>query len=440
MNETKQASATEAVREPQRRLESIVSPSRRLLRLTFGLMPLWMMVAMGGVCRVAADEGSSLRFVQPDRASGTSAAVVVSPDVALAHTALMMPLDRQGQVVSKGNASAQADRVLSNLNWALAAAGSGREQTVKITIYAANHETLDAVRASVAQAFPGPTRPAATWVVNQQPDDDILVTMDAVAVAPLRDPDHITRLTSDQLSGSDDVAHVAVMPPGDVFHVAGQVAPGEKLADAAAKTTRELHRTLEHFGISASQVVRVKAFIQPMAESEDARRAIAAVYDDRGPAIVMTEWQAELPRPTEIELIAVNPNVQGDADAARYLTPPWLNASPVYSRVAAARADAHRGWVYFSGLTPDPERSPQDQVSQAFDRLQTLCRETDSDFNHLIKATYYVRDDAITKALGVVRPDYYDPERPPSASLIRVRGVADPDADYTLDMIGIRVE
>lgn len=396
------------------------------------------------------------RFVRPDQAAGTSAAVVVDPAAALAHTALIKPIDRHGEIVGAADAGAQADRVLSNLNEALAVAGSGLDQVVKLTVYAADQAALDAARASVAQAFSGPTRPAATWVVNRQPNEAIRVTMDAVAIAPLRQADRVTWLRSDQLSVESHAGHVAVMPPGQAVYIAGQVAPGETLAAAAGDTVRELYRTLEHIGLTAANVVQVKAFVQPIDRADDAHRAIAMAHGElaaadgasegrtaesaKVPPIVITEWQAALPRPTEIELIAINPGVRSNGGAVRYAAPPWLSESPVFSRIALARADAHLGWVYFSGLTPAAGLTPTEQVSQVFGRLRELCRETGSNFQHLVKATYYVVDPEITKALGEVRPRYYDPQRPPAASLVQVRGAAQPDTNYTLDMIGVRVE
>src|SRR5690606_36758184 len=126
------------------------------------------------------DPAMIMRFVDSNRDSGTSAAVIVRPGETLAHTSLMRPVDRTGKIVNQGKAGPQADRVLSNLNWALAAAGAGRESTVKMTVYVADDAVLTAARDSVAQAFPGPVRPAVTWIVNRQPDPAILVTMDAV--------------------------------------------------------------------------------------------------------------------------------------------------------------------------------------------------------------------------------------------------------------------
>lgn len=411
-------------------------------------------VAVGGMPGVpceAADDDSEIRYIDPDTAAGTSAAVVVSPNVALAHTALLLPVNRENEVVGGGDAASQADRVLSNLDRALAAAGASREKMVRLNVYAADYPSLDAARKRVAEAFPGPTRPAATWIVTAQPRKEVLVTMDAVAVAPLRDANRVARFVADELPAPHGLSHVTVMPPGEIYYISGQLEKGESLAEGVRNTMAGLHRTLEHFGLNAGEhVVQIKAFINPMDQSDEALKAIAESYDAPGaPPVVITEWQATIPGPTEIEMIAAKPlpaaparerGRDGEGQAARFLTPPWMSASPVYSRAAVVRSSAHRGWVYFSGISAAPDLPAEEQAAEVFEVLQRLCEQTGCDFDHLIKATYYACDPTVSPALRTVRPRYYNAERPPAASLIHVRGVGAADGIYTLDMIGVSVK
>jgi len=395
---------------------------------------MWIALAVSQV--VGAER--RVAYIDPDRATNSSAAVIVPPHLALAHTGLMLPVNREGKV-DEGDAAVQADRVLANLNWALAAAGSGREYTVKVNAYVADAESLALVRKRVTEAFHGPVRPAVTFVINDQPQSDILVTMDAVAVAPLREPNKITRFHSHQLPVTHGLSHVTVMPPGEVYYVSGQVAPGEDLAQAVTATMKQLHDTLEHFGLRGSQVVQVKAFIDPMTQADAAMSAIAAMYDqDAMPSVVITQWQAPESMPTEIELIAVRPSETRNDEAVRYLTPPSMTASPVFSRVAVANAAAHHGWVYYSGVHAADAGSVEQQVEQVFAALKRLTDRAGSDFDHLVKATYYISDPEVQTALGKLRPHHYNPQRPPAASLIQVRGTGVAQRSYTLDMIGVR--
>lgn len=406
---------------------------------------------------MAADDAPEVRYVDPDPASGTSAAVVVPPNAALAHTALLLPVNREDAVVGKGDATAQADRVLSNLDRALAAAGASRETMVRLNVYAADYPSLEAARKRVAKAFPGPARPAATWIVTAQPRQDVLVTMDGVAVAPLREPQRIARFVADELPTTHSLSHVSVMPPGEIYYISGQLEKGNSLAEGVRNTMAGLHRTLEHFGLDPNQhVVQVKAFINPMDQADEALQAIADSYQGGGaPPVVLTEWQATIPGPTEIEMIAAKPlptkpqpakpqpsDASADAasEAARFLTPPWLSSSPVFSRAAVVRSSAHRGWVFVSGISADAKLPAEAQAEKVFEILQKLCERTGCDFNHLIKATYYACDPTVSPALRAVRPKYYNAERPPAASLIHVRGVGAADGIYTLDMIGVSVK
>jgi enamine deaminase RidA (YjgF/YER057c/UK114 family) len=53
------------------------------------------------------------------------------------------------------------------------------------------------------------------------------------------------------------------------------------------------------------------------------------------------------------------------------------------------------------------------------------------------RITSYVTDDAASKALNDLRPNYYDPARPPAASKATVPGVGLDGRTVTLDMIAV---
>ena len=69
--------------------------------------------------------------------------------------------------------------------------------------------------------------------------------------------------------------------------------------------------------------------------------------------------------------------------------------------------------------------------------LKQLLDRTGSDLRHLVKATYYVSDDVADRKLNEIRPEFYDPRRPPSASKARVPGVGLAGKSITLDMIAV---
>jgi hypothetical protein len=54
---------------------------------------------------------------------------------------------------------------------------------------------------------------------------------------------------------------------------------------------------------------------------------------------------------------------------------------------------------------------------------------------HLVKATYFVSDEALSREHNVVRPEYFSPRRPPAASKATVRGVGLPGHGISMDFI-----
>jgi len=43
-------------------------------------------------------------------------------------------------------------------------------------------------------------------------------------------------------------------------------------------------------------------------------------------------------------------------------------------------------------------------------------QQVGADFDHMVKATYYVTDNASSRLLGTIREELYNPRRPPAAS------------------------
>jgi enamine deaminase RidA (YjgF/YER057c/UK114 family) len=139
--------------------------------------------------------------------------------------------------------------------------------------------------------------------------------------------------------------------------------------------------------------------------------------------------------PIEIELIAAAGAPTGkEPDAIEFITPPGMKPSPVYAKITRV----NRGrLIYVSSLYSPEHRNATTQVREVFGELHKLMQEAGGDLKHLAKATYYVSAADVSKALNDIRPDYYDPLRPPAASKAQVRGVAMPHRTFTMDMIGV---
>jgi 2-iminobutanoate/2-iminopropanoate deaminase len=90
-------------------------------------------------------------------------------------------LDSQGRVVGPGSLVEQAKYVFSRIDEALAAAGSGRESLIKITMYVTTMEGLAELRAA-RDGWLGAARPASTLVqVAGLVHDGLLIEVDALA-------------------------------------------------------------------------------------------------------------------------------------------------------------------------------------------------------------------------------------------------------------------
>lgn len=358
-------------------------------------------------------------------------------DLPLAHTDQFLPLDPAGTLVGRGDLEAQVGQVLQNLRAALDLAGADLQELAKLNVYLADDSLRSGVLNVLARSFPNGARPAIAFVTIELPHPGAMVAMDAVAVAPSGGGmDRVLHLRSDALHGGTGQAHVSVLPRGGSVYISGQAIQGDP-AEAVERTMASLHATLAFLGLSAEDVVQVKAFTNTMAEGGTVEQRIEEYYRHKPtPPVVVSEWRQER-LPVEIELIAARGKVGEPADAGdavTYATPPGMSTAPTFSRVA----EIHRGSrVYLSGLYGTAGQDDRDQVHHIFAELQRLLADAGSDFDHLVKATYYHSTAAAGRALNEIRPTLYPPERPPAASKIEVRGVGRQHATVTLDMIAV---
>ena len=399
------------------------------------LFPFWVLLAIVLGSKALGQTDRVIQTIQPDDATGMSLAVVVG-NTALAHTTQLLPVDQEGRIVGGSDAGRQIDRVLGNLGTALAEVGSTLEQLVKINVYVARNEIVPKVKRRFSQAFPQSVRPAVAFVVTPLPHPDALVAMDAVAAVPNgQNLQAVSRRRSLRLFSKSGMAHVSVLPRGGVVYVAGQSARGP-LAQATRQTMQSLLATLEHLGLNRDHVVELKAFMRPMTDTAVVAKEIARDYESQDklvPPISYVEWISG--NSIEIELVAYAPPRRSSSQAdelVSYITPPGMTASPVFSRVAQVHSSRT---IYFSGLVAANQTDAEGQIRDIFGSLRRLLKKTGSDFRHLAKATYYVSDADASRKLNEIRPEFYDPKRPPAASKAMVKGVGMIGRTVTIDMI-----
>ena len=361
-----------------------------------------------------------LKRLATDEFTGGSSAVVVS-DVPLLHTA---QFGDPGPDTEKRSAVEQTARVLGLLE---AAVGGDLDKIVRLNVCVANAEAVDPVRATLTKLLPNGKRPAVTFVVGSLADPGAKVAMDAVAIVDQKLP-RVHFVGPDGPMGH----RAAILPAGGRVYISGQAEKGATPAEAARKTLASLRDTLEFLGLDDSHVVQCKSFLKPISATADVAKEFEAHFGKgKVPPLVFVEWESNLP--IEIELIAAAPNAKRGVE---FLTPPGMTASPVYSRVT--RVKSHQ-YLYTGGLVSAKAGNGEEQVAGVFDRLRGILKETDSDFKHLAKATYYVSDNDASNSLNKLRPNYYDPKRPPAASKAMVVGTGVADRSLILDMIAVPV-
>lgn len=340
--------------------------------------------------------------------------------------------------------SGQTHAVLSYLKAALQNRIEAKlDDTVRLCVYITDDSAAPKVRAEIAKAFPQGRQPAVTFVVTPLYVAGSLVAIDAVAV-DRREPPRDGQLLSDftrgisgpnsQSTNGDPVSMVSV--PGErLILVSGQAEPGE-LRESVRKTCESLIKTVKLAGGDADTIAQVKIFMNSLNDIE----AVVDELEMSGMervfrSVSFVQWTSNLP--PEIEVIAAQKNALPGDDAKepiRFLTPPWMKESPVYSKVAVTNSDR---LIFTSGLYGQPASGSETEVKTLFVELEKVMKDAGSDLGHLGKATYYVTNDEVSKQLNVLRPNYYDPKRPPAASKAAVKGVGGDGLTITLDMIAV---
>ncbi|HPP51714.1 MAG TPA: RidA family protein [Thermoguttaceae bacterium] len=377
-------------------------------------------------------------YLGSESGAGCSQVVLVE-GAALAHTAQMLPLDAQGQLVGD-TVEAQTRQVLANLQKALGLVGSSLEDLVRLEIHVTNAQATEKVQKVLAEQFTGQTKPAVNWVLTPLPVQGALVAADAVAVARLEkaaetaSAGQVLRKRSADLPGLATASHVAVLPAGGVAYLSGQPEKGEPVP-AAKKSLETLLAMLGQMGLGPEHVVQVKVFLGPMEQAETVQKELVALWGKQvAPPMSIIQWKSSAP--VEIELVAADPPKPDETveKPVHYYNPPGVEASPRFSRAARVRSNK----ILYIGTLASPEPAKGDkQVEAIFARLEKILQANGSDLRHLVKATYYCGDAASSKALDAIRSKIFDPKRPPAASKAMVSGVAIPDRTVVVDMIAV---
>lgn len=294
-------------------------------------------------------------------------------------------------------------------------------RVVKLHIAAVDNATIDTVAAEIKQRY-AKSLPAVTCVVGKLYAADAKLGVDAV-IAFKGSPKAGVRVEEDSFG--------RILHPGARVYVSGQAEKDKTNAGATIGTMQSLSNSLETVNAKLDDVVQVKAFLNPIRTDKRVRGEIASFFGERKVPVVIVEWSSTLP--IEIELIAACP--AGIVKSGiEYLTPSIMTTSPLYARMAKVNSDAT---IYIGGMIArgNETLNGEAEVKDIFASMQESLKATGSDFEHMVKATYYCANDDTSKALNTLRPNYYNPTRPPAASKAIVAGVGRENRYVTIDMI-----
>jgi enamine deaminase RidA (YjgF/YER057c/UK114 family) len=374
---------------------------------------------------------SDVRHVGSNPLTGGANAVVTAGSP-LAHTAQFFALDQDGAIVGAGDVAAQTARVLDSIDSALSETGSSLVHVVKLNVYVRSADVTEAVKAGIAARFQAGSRPAICLVEGAFSNTAALVAMDAIATTDQTPAAGTTiRKRGTALASPAGTSHVSVLPLGTRVYISGRAARQGTTAEATTATMVQLKDTLAFVGLGLEHVIHVKSFMQPISERDTAQEQIIEFFSGNAPPMAFTEWTSS--NPIEIEIIATSPDPT-ESQPLEYLTPPGDKASPVFSRIAKVY---HPSTIYVSGLWGAAGSSGTEQIHAIYASLKQVLAETGSDLNHLAKTTYYPSDDDPSAKLNEIRPEYYDPKRPPAASKALVAGTGFAGRTLTLDMIAV---
>lgn len=346
------------------------------------------------------------------------------------------PLVFTGQVFAEaGNAAqdsldAEIEAAWTRLESVLEKAGSQKDKIVRLNLCVSQEADAAQVIDFIRQQFAKDWLPAINMVVTPLPREKARVAFDAVAYADGQPTDlQIIRLSDDSSTPSDAI----VCPAGGLVFFSGQ--PDKNpLPTAAENATKALLETAGSLHVEKKDILQIRVFLQPISEAPTVLKVLQQVFPEgRMPPVVFMEWIASAP--IEIEMIARLPQqAASSGDLVQFWNPPGVKPSPTFSRVAIVQTDR---LIFFPGFLSRKDGSGQEQVDDVFAQLTEGLKQTGSDFQHLVKATYYVVDKDASDAVDAARKKLYDPDRPPAASKVTIHGVGQAGRTVSMDMIAV---
>mgnify|MGYP005858032159 FL=1 len=413
--------------------------TRRVLSILALLASCFVGAGAAATTTTAAEaaSGPSIRYLPLGAPAGRSQAVVVD-QAPLVFTRQLFSTGSDGRLVGAGSIEMQSEQLLTNLETVLKDSGSSLDKLVRLHLYALSHDAADRVIEQLCKRVDSEVRPAITIVLTPLPRREALVAADAIAVAASAGRGRTLvapKVAADfgPSNGAAIRADAAILPSGGAAYLSGVPAAGGLTESAVARAMQILLNTLRQLNLSPADIVQIKVFLSPASSAEDVLRQIDPLFTHQPtPPVTFVEWLASVP--VEIELVAQLPSQAKTQPALEYFTPADFRPSPGFSRAALVRGPRQ---IFTSGLSPRIEGTIGAQTRDVFRQLQEITAAAGSDMGHLAKGTYYTSADNASHALNKVRPEFFDPARPPAASKVMVHGVGQAGRTITIDMIAV---
>ncbi|MEZ6047555.1 MAG: RidA family protein [Planctomycetaceae bacterium] len=354
---------------------------------------------------------------------------VVVHDQALIHSGMILPTDEEGHVTADTFA-AQLSQLGNNLEQLIKSTGSDLQDVVSLRYYVSEAKHLELMR-----TFKLNGNVAITLAVTPLPDSAAQVGAEVVFCS--EKTYHQVYCLPSPIKG----ARLTVLPRGRAVYISGQLEKGEGTIETARLTMEGLHKTLEHIGLDDSHVVYIRTFVDPISKVDEVDEVIHSFYPKQArPSVTHVEWKTT--DSIEIEMIAYAPEeieIEGadQAESVQHFWLPWLTISPVYCRWTLINSPDR---IYISeqlGMNSDTHEA---EIHEIFGRIKEILAGTGSDLNSLAKATYFTTNAEVSKPFGEIRPEYYDPQHPPAASLARIEAIALEGKSIAIDMIAAPVQ
>jgi enamine deaminase RidA (YjgF/YER057c/UK114 family) len=231
---------------------------------------------------------------------------------------------------------------------------------------------------------------------------------------------------------STAVARKDVNDHGLVF-ISGQGAtsanPRDPVLPLAEKSLAAVRTAVKAASSEPADVLRVTCLLSSLDQGQEVRKLFAEAY----PKAAFNYLQIQrLPARAVAECEAVARLRWNTGKPLHLLNPEGLSSSPNYSQIAMVSAPR----VVLTGSQVSFGYQDAD-ARQAFQRLEKSLDQFHTSLRHAAMVYYYPLSQSLAEQIHKVRTEFYEPSRPPAATMLPFEGLPSMDAGFGVDAIAI---